>query len=142
MTAITIKHMSVVSSIAISGMNAATLQLQVSAENVANVLADGPLPLSVNAASFSSAHAPLRVDQIDTVGGGTSACVRTVSLSYVPIFDLTAPYADGNRMVASPNVDLSSEIIQQALARYTFSSNAQVLKTDAQMTATLLNITT
>ena len=133
--------MSIASSIAISGMNAATLRLQVSADNVANALSDGPLPSSVSAASFPSAYAPLRVDQIDTMGGGTSASVRTISPSYVPKFDPTAPYAGGNGMVASPNVDLSSEIIQQAIARYTFASNAQVLKTDAQMTATLLNIT-
>jgi len=133
--------MSAASSIAISGMNAATLRLQVSADNVANALSDGPLPSSVNGASFPGQYVPLRVDQIDIVGGSTSASIRTVSPSYVPKFDPTAPYADGNGMVASPNVDLSSEIIQQALARYSFAANAQVLKTDAQMTATLLNIT-
>jgi flagellar basal-body rod protein FlgC len=133
--------MSIASSIAVSGMNVAALRLQVSADNVANALSDGPLPSSKNVANFPSAYIPLRVDQIDTVGGGTSATVVAVSPSYMPMFDPTAPYANGNGMVATPNVDLASEIIQQILARYTFAANAQVVRVDMQMAATLFNIT-
>ena len=130
--------MSVASSIALSGMTVATLRLQVSASNLANSLAEGPLPGSTSAA-FSGAYSPLRVDQVETVGGGTSAIISTISPSYVPKFDPTAPYADGNGMVASPNVDLASDVIRQMLARYSFAANAQVLRADVQATATLLN---
>ena len=133
--------MSIASSIAVSGLNAATLRLQVSANNVANALSDGPLPSSKDAASFPRAYVPLRVDQIDTVGGGTSATIGTISQSYVSTFDPIAPYADGNGMVATPNVDLAGEIIQQILARYTFAANAQVVRADMQMTAALFKIT-
>src|ERR1700712_3598915 len=102
--------MSIASSIAASGMNAATLRLQVSANNVANAWSDGPLPSSKDAANFPRAYVPLRVDQIDTAGGGTSASIGTISPSYVSTFDPIAPYADGNGMVATPNVDLAGEI--------------------------------
>ena len=70
--------MSSVSSIAASGMAAATLRLQMSANKVANA--------------------------------------------------------------ANPNVDLADEIVQQLMARVSFAANAQVMKTDARMTAALLNI--
>jgi flagellar basal-body rod protein FlgC len=133
--------MSMASAIALSGLNAATLRLQVSASNVANAWSDGPLPTSSNAASFPNAYVPLRVVQTSMARGGTSATVGTVSPSYVPVSDPTAPYADGNGIVASPNVDLTNEIVQQIVARYSFAANAQVVRADAQMMASLLNIT-
>jgi flagellar basal-body rod protein FlgC len=131
--------MSIASSIAVSGMAAAALRLQVSANNVANARSAGPLPGSANSAGFPAAYVPARVDQVDMAGGGTSATVGTISPGAVPAYDPTAPYADGNGMVASPNVDLASEIIQQLLARYSFAANAQVVRTDAQMTAALFD---
>ena len=84
--------MSIVSSIAASGMAVATMRLQVSANKVANMASPGPLPGSTNGA------------------------------------------------VASPDVDLASEIVQQIMARVSFAANAQVMKTDAQMTAALFDI--
>jgi len=71
--------MSTVSSIAASGMAAATMRLQMSANKVANA--------------------------------------------------------------ANPNVDLADEIVQQLMARVSFAANAQVMKTDARMTAALFDIT-
>lgn len=136
------RGMSIASSIAVSGMAVASLRLQVSANNVANALSSGPLPGSANSAGYPTAYIPGRVDQIDSAGGGTSANVGAVSPSYVPAYDPTAPYADGTGMVASPNVDLAGEIVQQILARYTFAANAQVVRSDAQMTASLINIVT
>ena len=41
---------------------------------------------------------------------------------------------------ASPDVDLAGEIVQQIMARVSFAANAQVMKTDAQMTAALFDI--
>ena len=132
--------MSIASSIAASGMNVAALRLQVSASNVANVMSNGPLPGSNDSKSYPGAYVPSRVDQTATVGGGTSATVSPISPSAVPVFDPTAPYANQEGMVASPNVDLASEMIQQVIASYTFAANAKVMQIDGQMTAALLNI--
>ena len=132
--------MSIASTIAVSGLNVATLRLNVAASNIANVLSDGPLPDAPNAANFPAAYTPLRVNQTDVVGGGTSATVSAVSPATVPVYDPGAPFADSTGMVASPNVDLATEIVQAMIAQYTFAANAQVIRTDAQMSATLLNI--
>lgn len=133
--------MSIASSIAVSGMTAASLRLQVSASNVANALSSGPLPGSAGAGNFPSPYIPLRVDQVDVAGGGTRATVSAVSPGTVPMFDPNAPYADSRGMVASPNVDLASEFVQQLIARYSFAANAQVVKADAKMMATLFDMT-
>ncbi len=132
--------MSIASSIALSGLRAATVRLQVSANNVANAYSSGPLPGSPASASFPAPYAPERVDQVASAGGGTSATVSTVSPGSVPAFDPGAPYADSRGMVAMPNVDFTSEIAQQIMARVSFAANVQVLITDAQMTSALFDI--
>ena len=131
--------MSIISSIAVSGMNVATLRLQVSAENVANAFTEGPLPGAGNPSGFPGAYVPLRVEQVDTAGGGTSASVVAVTPSYVSTYDPSAPFADGKGMVASPNVDLANEAAQQIMARYSYAADAAVVRIDSQMTSTLLD---
>lgn len=131
--------MSTVSAIAVSGMNAAMLRLQVSAGNVANAFTEGPLPGAPNASGYSAAYVPLRVDQVDMAGGGTRASVGTVTPSFVATYDPDAPFADGEGMVASPNVDLADEAVKQIMARYSYAANAAVVRVDAQVTATLLD---
>jgi flagellar basal-body rod protein FlgC len=134
--------MSSILSIASSGMTAAMRRLEVSASNVANALSDGPLPSADPGvqAKYPAAYAPKRVDQIETVGGGTAAVVSSVSPSTVPTSDPSAPYADSSGMVASPNVDFANEAVQQVIARYTFAMNAVVERTYEQMMKTLLDI--
>ena len=133
--------MSIASTIAVSGLNAASLRLQVAADNIANWLSDGPLPGVSNPENFPAAYTPLRVNQTDTVGGWTSATVSAVSPGTVATFDPTAPFANSDGLVASPNVDLAGQMIQLLIARITYAANAQVIRADAQMSAALLNIT-
>ena len=133
--------MSIASTIAVSGLNAASLRLQVAASNIANVLSNGPLPGTPNPENFPAAYTPLRVDQTDVVGGGTGATISAVSPATVSAFDPTAPFANSNGFVASPNVDLATEMIQLLIARISYAANVQVIRTDAQMSAALLNIT-
>jgi flagellar basal-body rod protein FlgC len=133
--------MSIANTLAVSGLNVAALRLQVAASDIANSLSDGPLPGAANPENFPPAYSALQVNQTDLVGGGTSATVTTVLPATVPAFHPTAPFADGNGMVASPNVDLANEMMQLLIARYTFAANAQVIRADGQMSAALLNIT-
>ena len=133
--------MSIASTIAVSGLNAASLRLLVASINIANSQSDGPLPGVPNPENFPAAYTPLRVNQSDVVGGGTSATVSAVSPATVPAFDPTAPFANNDGFVASPNVDLANEMIQLLIARSNYAANAQVIRVDAQMSAALLNIT-
>jgi flagellar basal-body rod protein FlgC len=133
--------MGIASTIAVSGLNAASLRVQVAASNIANAMSDGPLPGAPNPQNFPNAYTPLQVTQTDVVGGGTTATVRAVSPATLTTFDPTAPFANSAGFVASPNVDLATEMVQLLIARTNYAANALVIRTDAQMSAALLNIT-
>ena len=109
--------------------------------NIVNSVSDGPLPGLRNPENFPAAYTPLRVEQTDVVGGGTTRDAQyNDPCDGIPTFDPTAPFANGNGLVAAPNVDLANEIVQTMIARYTFAANAQVIRADAQMSAALLDI--
>ena len=129
-------------SIAISGMQAATRRLEISASNVANARSDGALPDAQEnyAPDAPRAYTPRRVDQVDISGGGTRAVVSDVSPNYVPTYDPGTPYANAEGMVAYPNVDLTEEAIQQLIAQYAFAANARVVTAYDQMAKSLFDI--
>jgi flagellar basal-body rod protein FlgC len=128
--------MSIAGSIALSGINAATLRLQVSAHNVANARSGGPLPGSANTADIPGAYVPLRVNQTATPGGGTSATV-TRSTDKAPTFDTSAYW----EFAANPYVALTNELVQQLVAHFDLVANAHVLRADAQQSAALFDTT-
>ena len=132
--------MSIASTIAVSGLSAASLRLQVAASNIANASSDGPLPGAPNPENFPSAYSALQVNQVDNLGGGTSVSVTNVAPTTVATYDPSAPYAYGRGMVASPNVDLANELVQVLIARFSYAANAQVIRADAQMSGALFNI--
>ncbi len=121
--------MSIASTIALSGVNAATLRLQVSASNIANSRSDG--------------SGALRVNQVATVDGGTSATVSARSAGKAPTddTDVNARIATSWNFAANPYVALTNELVQQLVARFDLSTNAQVLHADAQQSAAFLDIT-
>jgi len=136
--------MSSILSIAASGLVAAMQRLQVSADDVANANSDGPLP-SANAAvqsQYPAAYVAQRVNQVAAPGRGTSTVVSNAQPGTVTAYDPTAPYADQNGQVAAPNVDIASEVVQQAIASYEFVANADVMSVEQKMMQTLLNIQT
>ncbi|MCS3931566.1 flagellar basal body rod protein FlgC [Bradyrhizobium elkanii] len=89
---------------------------------------------------------PLRVDQVSqssgSTPGGTVATVSTVSPSYTAQSDPGAPFANEDGLVAAPNVDLASEFVQMAAAKYSFIANAKVIQAYAETEQTLLDIKT
>ena len=141
-------------SIATSGLSAASLRVNVAASNIANVRTTGPLPASGESSSsagaasstYPAAYVPLRVDQVDqssgSTPGGTIATVSTVSPSYTAQSDPSAPFANQDGLVAAPNVDLASEFVQLAAAKYSFIANAKVMQAYSETTESLLDIKT
>jgi len=131
--------------------------VNVAASNIANVQTTGPLPESGGssqaasasspgiAPTFPAAYVPLRVDQVSQSSGsnpgGTIATVSTVSPSYTAQFDPSAPYANGDGLVAAPNVDIANEFVQLAAAKYSFIANAKVLQAYAETEKSLLDVT-
>jgi len=143
-------------SIATSGLSAASLRLNVTASNIANLRTTGPLPAtggsgtsggtgtSSNNSTFPAAYVPLRVNQVDqssgSMSGGTVATVSTVSPSFVAQFDPSAPFANQDGLVAAPNIDLASQFIQLLTAKYDFAANAKVIQAYDDTTKSLLDI--
>src|SRR6202166_5083967 len=109
--------MSSISTIALSGMSASALRLEVSASNVANVMSTGALPNADGTvpAGAPRAYAPLELVQTASAGGGTQTTVTTAAPSTTAISDPQAPFANQNGLIAAPNVDLAQEMIGQLI---------------------------
>jgi len=135
--------MSSISAIALSGLNAASRRLQVSASNVANSLTTGALPNADGTvpAGAPTAYAPLALVQSASARGGVQTSVTTVTPSTTAVFDPQAPFANQDGLVAAPNVDLAQEFVGQLIASYSFAANAAVLRADDRMTKSLIDIT-
>jgi flagellar basal-body rod protein FlgC len=136
--------MSSILSIAVSGISAASERLQDSASNVANADSDGPLPSADPAiqAQYPQAYMPKEVNQVETAGGGTKAVVSNVQPGAVPAYDPTAPYADQNGMVAEPNVNYTTQAMQQLTARYDMVFNVYVARVYSRLMKSLVDIQT
>jgi flagellar basal-body rod protein FlgC len=128
---------------ALSGMQAASLRMTATANNVANISSNGALPNSLQAASPNApkAYQPVRVEQSSGPSGGTVATVRNVNPSYVPMFDPTAGYADSQGMVAAPNVDLANEMVNLVSAKQEFTANAKVAQSINDLVQKLFDLT-
>lgn len=128
--------LSSMSSISLSGMQAAATRLEASASNIANASSSGSLP---DAAGASSAYAPVTVRQSDVRGGGVSARIVNAADPYVPAYDPTSPDADAEGMVATPNVDTASELVNVMTARISYEASAKTMKVANDMQKTTLD---
>jgi flagellar basal-body rod protein FlgC len=132
--------MSTASSIAVSGMLAASKRLEVAAENIANASSAGAIPGSNAPAGSPAPATPRRVDTVELSGGGTKAVVSNVSPAYTVAHDPTSPYANSDGDVAQPNIDLGTEVVNAVEARFQFAANAAVFKVSDRMMQDLLDI--
>src|SRR5262249_61354600 len=71
---------------------------------------------------------PLTVTQQPLIGGGTSASVVPLSPAFTPSFSPDSPFANGQGLVAAPNVDLVSERLDQLAAANAYRANLRVLE--------------
>ena len=135
--------MSSISTIALSGMNAAARRLEVSASNVANVMSTGALPNADGTVPVGAprAYAPIVLVQTASAGGGTQTTVVTVAPSTIAVSDPQAPFANQDGLVAAPNIDITQEMVGQMMASYSFAANAAAMTVDDRMTKALLDIT-
>lgn len=126
--------------IALSGLNAASRRLGVSANNVANLssttrtAADGSL--------VNDPFKPQRVAQTSLPSGGVRTDVVQVSNPTATVFDPSSPVASEDGTLEIPNVSLEEEVVDQQLATYTFKANLKVLKVQKELDEALLDIST
>ncbi len=128
--------LSSMSSISASGLKAAATRLEASASNIANALSSGPLPDSSGA---TSAYMPVTVKQSDVRGGGVTARIVNAANPHVPSYDPSSPDADADGMVASPNVDMATELVNVMTARMSYEASVKTMKVANDMMKTTLD---
>lgn len=124
--------------IAASGMAAAMTSLTASASNVANAQTTGPLPGAQSANFPGSVYQPAVVIQTTQPDGGVGTTVIRPT-SYAPAYDPSAPYANAQGMVAAPNVDLATEMVNQLSASLAFRANLKVFQAADRNEKTLID---
>lgn len=133
--------MSPVSAIALSGMKAALQRFDAAANNIANVRSHGPLP-SAAATGYPPPYTPVDVVQMSAPGGGVVSRVINSPQGPVAYYDPSAPYADADGMVAAPDIDLASEMVNLITAELDFAANLVILRAESDMMASLFDIKT
>ncbi len=114
-------------SIAASGMQAASARLEAAASNIVNMDSGGYQPVSV-----AQSPAP---------DGGVTTSLQPVTPASLLAYDPASPYANVQGMVAQPNMDLATEIMNLKVASHDFRASIQAYKAASQMFNTLLKAT-
>jgi flagellar basal-body rod protein FlgC len=130
--------MGFISSLALSGLNAASMRLRVSASNLANARDSAPLPGS--GVAGPAPFVPTRVSTISLGANGVQAQLSAAQPASTPTYDPSSPYADASGMTASPNVDPSGVAIETMLAAQQYRASAALLKVNDQMQRSALDM--
>jgi len=129
--------------ISASGMRAAIATLSSVAENLANANSDGPVPTTpptqAVAQTAGSVYQPTISVQSAAPGGGVTASLQPSLPAYNLAYDPQAPYANMQGMVATPNVDMPTQILDQIEAVNSFRANLAVYKAAAGLYKSLLD---
>ncbi len=130
--------MSSVFDIATSGLRAQSRSLEISANNIANVLSLGVHPDP--ALAKPEAFTPQRAAFVSNAYGGVEA--KAVSITPPAYLSLQPdhPDADADGLMPLPNVSLEREMVNQILALRMFEANVKVIQTQDRMLGALLDI--
>ena len=122
---------------AVSGLNAASLRLNASANNVANVFTAGRVGATEGS---EQAYRGQEVRQTAQESGGVRAEIVSRAPGTLLAFDPNSPLANGEGLVEVPDVDLAEEAVNQIVAEASFKANAAVLRSLDEQTESLLDI--
>src|SRR5476649_626387 len=106
--------MSSITSIALSGMQAARERLNIASDNIANAATVGAL--SAARGGGAAAYTPQRVNQQSAAGGGVATSLSSLDPAILTTYQPDYSAADRTGLEAAPNVDLASEVINQKSA--------------------------
>ena len=125
-------------SISVSGLMAQSKRLAVSADNVANMRSRGVDP--EGPAEQPGAYQPKRVVDVTAGGGGVRGEVRPIAPASVETYEPSSPDADAEGRVNRPNVNLAEELVTQIQAQRAYEANAAAIRTQDEVTESLLDI--
>ncbi len=115
-------------STALSGLNAASTQLSVSAENIANARSEGSL-----AETESQAYYAKDVNSKTLSNGSVTADIVERSPAFVPSFSPNSPFANEDGLIGTPNINLDEELILSKQAEFAYKANAQLISTSLEL---------
>ncbi len=115
--------------IAISGLNSASLRLQASASNIANMRTSG----SLTDPNYPPYEAKTTQSTSLSNGGGVLTKIVTREPATTIAFDPEAFYADENGMVKAPYVNIEEELVIMKMAEQAYKANTQIIKTAGEM---------
>jgi flagellar basal-body rod protein FlgC len=111
---------------ALSGLNAASARIAVSADNIAN--------------QFSKNYTPKKVDTVSVANGGVQPVVKDVTPATTKIFNSSDPEANADGSVDVPNVDLATEMVNMNVASYDYKANLKSIEVQKNLDQYLLDI--
>jgi flagellar basal-body rod protein FlgC len=117
--------------ISLTGLNAAGLRLDVSANNIAN---------AQTTSKINGPYVPQDVIQINQELGGTLAFVQDSNKPPITSYDPSNSEADSNGIVQLPNVDIEEEIGKQLEASASFMANLKAIENQKTLQDSLLRI--
>ena len=123
--------------IALYGMLASTTWLDATATNVANMDDTSALPAG---GTPYTGYQPVTVAMSATASGGVSAEVEPQTPAYSPGYDPSAPLANAQGLVAVPDVDLATAVVDQTMALQSYKANADVFRAAEEMAKTTLDM--
>lgn len=129
--------------IAVTGMRAATARLEAASANIANAQSGGAVPGSNAPAGAGRVFQPVRVEQFEAgasgAPGGAGFRFARDPNAFVQAYDPTSPDANGQGMVAFPNVDMATEALNLITAKLQYSISAKVARVASDMQRTALD---
>jgi len=123
--------------IAVSGMDASATWLDTIASNVANMNDTAALP--AGGAPYTG-YQPVTVATSATPSGGVTADVEPTMPAYSAGYDPSAPLANAQGLVAVPNVDLATAVVDQITALQSYKANADAFRAAEDMTKVTLDL--
>ena len=127
--------MTSVSAIALSGMTAATVQVNASASNLANAN-------DTSKVGSKPAYNRVTVSQTALPDGGVTAVAQTLAPAQLLAYDPTSSFANGAGLVQMPEIDPVAEITNQLAAGHAFAFSLEALKVADDEQKSLLDIKT
>lgn len=124
-------------SIALSGLNNAVTRVTNATSNIVNASSTSKLPSS--SSDPYTGFQPQDVVTLSNPNGGVSSTLQPRSPAYVSVPNATSPFANAQGMVATPNVDLNTELIASKAAEVSYSADAKLLKVAQKMDKSLLD---
>lgn len=128
-----------IASISQLGLNAASLRLETSANNVAN--SQSTVQRNQQGALVNEPYRAQRVEQASLVPAGVRARAADSANPTIRRADPTSPVADEEGLVEAPNVSLDEEVVQQQIATYDFQANLRALQAQDEQLEALINVT-